>query len=242
MCRRSARPWTCTRLGAILYEMLTGRPPFRGETPAETVRQVIDQEPVPPARLNAAVPRDLETICLKCLQKDPGKRYATAAQLAADLERFLRHEPIQARPIGRVGTLRRWMRRHPAAAGLVAAVVLLLLVGGLSGGLQYRQWAAARDRQEQTDRDVRAVLTAARGPLKEAWQAQDLAQLTAARAEGHRAVDIARSGAASAAVRQEADAFAADADDRLARAKKNGALREALLDIAAPQEPDDSAA
>jgi serine/threonine-protein kinase len=229
-------------LGAILYECLTGRPPFRAETPAETVRQVIDQEPVPPARLNARVPRDLETICLKCLQKDPGKRYGTAADLGADLGRFLKHEPIQARPTGRVEHCVRWVRRRPAAAGLLAAGVLLPLVAGVGAGLEYRQWAAARDRQGQTDREVRGVLEEARGPLTEGWQAQDLAQMTAALAEGNRAVDIARSGAASAAVRQEAEAFRADADERLGRAKRNSALREAVLDMAAPQEAGADAA
>jgi serine/threonine-protein kinase len=228
-------------LGALLYELLTGRPPFRAETPAETVRQVIDQEPVPPARFNAKVPRDLETICLKCLQKDPGKRYVTAAQLGADLGRFLRHEPIQARPTGRVEHFARWVRRRPAAAGLLAAVVVLVLVGGIGAGLQYRQWAAARDNQAQTDQEAHGVLEGARGPLMEGWQAQDLAKLTAALAEGNRAVGIARSGAASAAVRQEAEAFRADADDRLGRAKKNRALREAVLDVAAPQEAGASA-
>ena len=119
-------------LGAILYELLTGRPPFRAETAAETIQQVISQDPVPPSRLNATVPRDAETICLKCLRKEPGQRYASAAVLAEDLHRFLRGEAIAARPEGRWERLVRSIRLRPAFSAVIAVCTLLtlLLIGG----------------------------------------------------------------------------------------------------------------
>lgn len=106
-------------IGAILYFLLTGRPPFNGELLGETLRAVLEQEPEPPRSLRRDTPPDLETICLKCLRKAPAERYATAADVADDLERFLRLEPIQARRIGAVGRFVRWSRRNPALAGLM---------------------------------------------------------------------------------------------------------------------------
>jgi eukaryotic-like serine/threonine-protein kinase len=142
-------------LGAILYELLTGRPPFKGETAADTVHQVIFQESVPPSRLNDKVPRDLETICLKCLHKEPGRRYASAAALADDLRRFGEGRPIQARPVGRGERLWRWGRRNPTAAALL--LTALALVGLASGGgvWQLQQRAERRVEVARLDADLR---------------------------------------------------------------------------------------
>jgi serine/threonine protein kinase/Tfp pilus assembly protein PilF len=119
-------------LGAILYEILTGRPPFKAESTMATLQQVLSDEPVAPTRLQPRVPRDLDTICLKCLQKEPRSRYESAQALADDLGRFVAGRPILARPIGRIGRLTRWARREPLTAALVGAF-LLALVSGLTG-------------------------------------------------------------------------------------------------------------
>lgn len=116
-------------LGALLYHLLTGRPPFAGESIEATLRQLLHQEPVAPRLLDASIPVDLETVCLKCLEKSPERRFATASALADDLGRFLRDEPISVRPLGRVQRLARWCRREPALAGLAFSLGAVLVLG-----------------------------------------------------------------------------------------------------------------
>jgi serine/threonine-protein kinase len=142
-------------LGAILYEALTGRPPFRAASLLETLEQVRRQEPVPPGRLQPGLPRDLQTICLKCLQKDPARRYASAGALADDLGRFLRGEPIAARPVSRPEQLWKWARRRPAAAALVglSGVFAAVLV---AGGLLYQ--ARLREARDESQANAAAAL------------------------------------------------------------------------------------
>ncbi|WP_020468764.1 serine/threonine-protein kinase [Zavarzinella formosa] len=137
-------------LGAILYELLTGRPPFRAETPAETFRQVITQDPALPSRLNNKVPRDLETICLQCLHKEAGHRYSSAALLSEDLDRFLKGEAITARPEGRLARMFRQIRHRPAVIVALAAGMLLILAA-LGGGLWLTSERAATARAADAD-------------------------------------------------------------------------------------------
>ncbi|HEY7426921.1 MAG TPA: protein kinase, partial [Gemmataceae bacterium] len=160
-------------LGAILYEMLAGAPPFESLSAWETIGLVISAEPEPPSRRKPGVPRDLETICLKCLQKQPPRRYASALALADDLRRFLAGEPIKARPVGRLERGVKWVRRRPALAAMLAvsaAALLALLVGGWVAALnQSRSNLALRmahrdlEKADQANRRALVRLNVANG-------------------------------------------------------------------------------
>ena len=132
-------------LGAILYDLLTGRPPFKGETILDTLQQVQTNEPLPPRRLQPTVPRDLETICLKCLEKQRDKRYASAGALADDLERFLDHQPILARPTPWWERAAKWAQRRPAVASLLATLALTLTIAFIALFILWRQAEYERD-------------------------------------------------------------------------------------------------
>ncbi len=146
-------------LGAILYEMLTGRPPFRGESPIDTIRQVLDSEVVPPSRLQPKVPRDLETICLKCLFKPFKRRYPSSLELADDLKRFLEGDPIRARPIGAVERAVKWVRRRPTLSALLASALLaasLAVAGGVWAYLAVTRRAHEAEQARHTADEARA--------------------------------------------------------------------------------------
>ena len=128
-------------LGVVLYQMLTGELPFWADNWPMVVKRLLTEEPRPPRRINAAIPRDLETICLKCLEKEPSRRYATAAAMAEDLRRFSRGEPILARPVGHVERLERWCRRKPVVASLSLALVVVSAIG-----LAFSAWQLSRAR------------------------------------------------------------------------------------------------
>src|SRR5262249_29876287 len=144
---------------AILYELLTGRPPFKAATTLETVLQVLSADPVPPSRLQSAVHRDLDTICLKCLDKDRSKRYATAEALAEELRRFVNGEPIRARPTPAWERLGKWARGKPAQAALIAALALAVL-GGTTGAVFYALYKDQQAAALQLQLDLRGRIDA----------------------------------------------------------------------------------
>jgi WD40 repeat protein/serine/threonine protein kinase len=166
-------------LGAILYECLTGRPPFQGASAVDIIPLVISGEALSPSRLVAGVARDLETICLKCLEKEPVRRYASAGDLADDLERFLRKEPVHARPVSMWGRAARWARRHPAAAALALVSLLALTAAGVgTAALFYNARLAS------ANTDLESAMQRADGLKSEAESARDEEMVQRRKAEG----------------------------------------------------------
>jgi serine/threonine-protein kinase len=145
-------------LGAILYELLTGRPPFHGVTVLETLQHLAADDPVPPSRLLPRVPRDLEVICLKCLEKSTGRRYPTALALATDLERFLNGLPVAARRLSKTEKYWRWCRRNPGIATLTTGLITAVVAGFIGVLWQWSQAELARERESfaRTEADHRA--------------------------------------------------------------------------------------
>lgn len=160
-------------LGAILYRTLTGRPPFQSSSPMETILQLLHQDPVSPRQLNSSVPLELETVCLKCLQKDPAKRYSSARELAEDLQRWMQGDPILARPISAVSKAVRWTRKHPAICGSVLVVIasIAAIVGVLAKSNQ--SLAFERDIAIKAQKDADSQRTTAESRLKRAIESID---------------------------------------------------------------------
>ncbi len=217
-------------LGAILYELVTGRPPFRGASVLETLEMVKNAEPVPPARLVPGLPRDIETICLKCLQKEPAKRFQSADELAEDLGRYRRNEPIHARPITVWERAGKWVRRRPAAAAL-ALVITLTTIAALGGGLWFQNHQR-RQREFALNR-VREVRHQAQEHLllgREAYERQDWSnartQLTGALALIEAEPDLADLGLAAGRLLTRSNRQIADLDARAAAQARNQAFQQ----------------
>jgi WD40 repeat protein/tetratricopeptide (TPR) repeat protein len=162
-------------LGAVLYDLLTGRPPFRAATVIDTVLQVIEQEPEPPSKHNPQADRDLQTICMKCLHKDAARRYGSAEALAEDLDRWLAGEPIHARPVGKVERAVKWTRRNPLLAAMAAAVVLVMVAGTVVStlfGMDARHKAVLATKNEADAIEARnKLVTALDGETEQRRQA-----------------------------------------------------------------------
>lgn len=196
-------------LGVILYQLLTGELPFRGNT-RMLLHQVLHDEPRPPRKINDLIPRDLETICLKSLAKEPARRYQAAGEFADDLRRYLRNEPIQARPAGQIERTWRWCRRNPTTAGLVT-IIALLLIGSSIGGF----WLAHRE----------SLLAKENGDL--AHDMGELAERNAKLAEYNASLAKSEGDAKTAALRAEERAVA----DRIAAEKSDQESRQRLVQM-----------
>jgi WD40 repeat protein len=238
-------------LGATLYHVLTGRPPFQGETEWNVLTALVTRDPVPPSSLNKRAAGDLETICLRCLEKSPEKRYATAGELADDLDRHLAGEPIAARPLSGLERLVRRARRHRLVTALLASLALLLAAGVVLGTKAIVELDKRKREAEETARAAAAAAHQARRAAESETRAKDEAKQEARRAvraeaEAKHALAEAHASAARrtvaeknypAAVRDAVEALAIESslselEDGEARAKHERALREYRVELA----------
>jgi len=199
-------------LGAILYELVTARPPFLAENPLDTLTQVVNEEPMSPHALNGSVPVDLETIILKCLEKDPRRRYQSAGELIEELDRFRRGEPISARPIGQIERAWRWCKRKPALAGLYGTAAILLLILGVGGPMVAIEQMQNANQEARLRRQADRATAAAHKNLEAAEAERTRADREAATA--HKNLEVA-----------EAEGKRADREAALATANAEQALR-----------------
>ena len=208
-------------LGAVLYFLLTGAAPFTGATSVETLRRVADEEPASPRRLNPRLDSDLETICLKCLEKDSQRRYGSAEALAEDLERWLRQEPILARPVGALERFGKWVRRKPQVAALLGVIALSLAFGVASVLYEWRQAEAARREAVKHSQRAESAEKDAIEKLRDSYLAQAHAnRLVAEPGRRFRSLDILAKAAAirpGPGLRDEAIACLALTDMRQSR-------------------------
>jgi WD40 repeat protein/tRNA A-37 threonylcarbamoyl transferase component Bud32 len=176
--REAAAPADIHALGVILYEMLTGRPPFKAATALETLEMVRTQEPVSPRQLMPSIPRDLDTICLKCLYKNPARRYASASELAADLDRYLKGEPIRARPVGKIERAIKWAQRRPALAALILVCLVAVGVGAFGVWTYHRDLGDAlqesrretQKKEQALDRATHSLYASQLANVDKVWQ------------------------------------------------------------------------
>jgi serine/threonine protein kinase len=218
-------PWSDVySTGAVLYHLLTGKPPFLADTVTETLRQVEQEDVVSPRQLNHQVNADLEAVCLMCLEKDWRNRYQSAQELADDLRRFLNHEPTKARPLSAIGRLARWCRRNPAVAALTMTTALLLIAISIGASIAYFRMKDLADRESGLKIEAQEERDKKKKALDDATSAKDEADRLKKIADAEKAkADLQRAKAEKSASDAIKEQIKAKEQERLADARKRDA-------------------